>query len=121
MAIGPFIAYLISLNQGMHVDEARTIGFMTIAMVHLLQVFNVRRENGLGYDQTFLQNKYLMGAILLTLALQLSAIYIPGLQQILRTRALSPSMWIYVLIGMMIPNVVLQIIAIIKQTRKGES
>lgn len=120
MAIGPLTAYLISLNQGIHVDEARTIGFMTMAMVHLLQVFNVRRKNGLGYDKTFLQNKYMMGAILLTFALQLSAIYIPGLQQILRTRALSPRMWIYVLIGMVIPNIVLQIIAVIKQSKKGE-
>lgn len=112
LAIGPLISYMFSLNQGVDLGTARTIGFMTLAIVHLLQVFNVRRKNGLGYDKTFFKNPYLIGSLLLTLALQIIAVYTPLIQGVLETTALSFNMWSYVLIGAAIPNVVLQLIAI---------
>ncbi|WP_422486485.1 cation-translocating P-type ATPase [Gudongella sp. DL1XJH-153] len=118
IAIGPTISYLLALNKGFEIDVARTIGFMTLAMVHLLQVFNVRRKNGLGYDKTFIKNPYLIGALALTFSLQLIAIYTPIIQSILQTRSLTLGMWVYVLLGAAIPNIVLQVIAIIKNRRK---
>jgi len=117
IAIGPLVAYVISLSNGIEISSARTIGFMTLAMGHLLQVFNVRRKNGLGYDKTFFQNPYLIGALALTLVLQFLAIYTPGIQKILETQALTLDMWLYVLIGAIVPNLALQIIAIIRKIR----
>jgi Ca2+-transporting ATPase len=87
-------------------------------MVHLLQVFNVRRKNGLGYDRTIVRNPYMIGALVLTLALQLLAIYVPFLQRVLGTTALTPGMWVYVLLGASTPNVVLQMIAVVLKKRK---
>ncbi|WP_425448425.1 cation-translocating P-type ATPase [Dethiothermospora halolimnae] len=118
IATGPLISYLLSLHQGFEINEARTIGFMTLAMVHLLQVFNVRRKNGLGFDKTFFHNPYLIGALALTLVLQIMAVYTPVIQKILKTVALSYDMWLYVLIGAVIPVIVLQVIAIIQNRRK---
>jgi len=118
LAIGPFIAYRLSLYQGIEITTARTIGFMTLAAVHLLQVFNVRRKNGLGFDKTFLQNPYLIGSILLTFSLQIFAVYTPILQQVLQTTGLSFEMWSYVLLGAVIPIIVLQVIAIIQNRKK---
>ncbi len=118
LAIGPLISYMFSLNQGLELGTARTIGFMTLAIVHLLQVFNVRRKNGLGYDKTFLKNAYLIGSLVLTLALQLIAVYAPFIQGILQTTSLSLNMWSYVLIGAVIPNIFLQIFAIIQKKRQ---
>ena len=120
IAIGPLMTYVLSLNNGIEIDAARTIGFMTLAMVHLLQVFNVRRKDGLGYDKTFLKNPYLAGALVLTLGLQLIAVYTSAIQRILNTTSLSFDMWIYVLIGATIPNIILQIIAIV-QKRKNKN
>jgi len=119
IATGPLISYFLSLQHGFELHVARTIGFMTLAMVHLLQVFNVRRKNGLGYDKTFLKNPYLMGAIGLTLGLQFIAVYNSVLQKILNTTSLSYEMWIYVIIGSVIPNIVLMAIAIIQKLRKN--
>ncbi len=118
IATGPLISYTLSLNNGIEIHSARTIGFMTLAVVHLLQVFNVRRKNGLGYDKTFFQNPYLIVAMALTLALQIFAIYTPIMHRILETTSLSYDMWLYVLLGAMIPNIVLQVIAFIKKQRK---
>ena len=86
---------------------------MSLAMAHLLQVFNVRRKNGLGYDKTFLQNPYLIGAAVLTLALQIIAVYTPVMQKTLETTALSYQMWLYVFMGAVMPNLALQIVAMI--------
>jgi Ca2+-transporting ATPase len=118
IAAGPMLSYIMALNGGMEVDSARSIGFMTLAMVHLLQVFNVRRKNGLGYDRTIVRNPYMIGALVLTLALQLLAIYVPFLQRVLGTTALTPGMWVYVLLGASTPNVVLQMIAVVLKKRK---
>ncbi len=118
LAVGPMISYLISLNYGIETYTARTIGFMTLAMVHLLQIFNVRRKNGLGFDKTFFRNPYLMGAVVLTFALQMIAIYVPGIQNILQTTALSYNMWAFVIVGAIIPIIVLQMIAVIQKKRK---
>lgn len=115
IAAGPFIAYLLSLHNGFEMQVARTIGFMSLAMAHLLQVFNVRRKNGLGYDKTFLQNPYLIGAAVLTLTLQIIAIYTPVMQRILETAALSYQMWLYVFMGAVMPNLALQIVAMIRR------
>ncbi len=118
IATGPMISYLLALHRGVEIDIARTIGFMTLAMVHLLQVFNVRRKNGLGYDKTFIKNPYLIGALALTFTLQLIAVYTPIIQKILQTTALSYNMWGYVLLGAVVPNIVLQIIGIIQKRKK---
>lgn len=117
IAIGPLIAYALSLSNGVELSSARTIGFMTLALGHLLQVFNVRRKNGLGYDKTFLQNPYIIGALALTLAFQFLAIYTPTIQKFLKTRALTLNMWLYVVLGAVIPNLVLQGIALVQKKR----
>lgn len=111
LTLGPLFAYLLTLNNGFTLLESRTAGFMTLALVQLLHVFNVRRKNGLGFDSTIFQNAYLWGAFLLTLALQFFAVYTPFMQTILHTTAISPRMWLVVLGGSLGPIVLLQIIA----------
>jgi len=113
ITFGPLLAYMYALNN-FNTLESRTIGFMTIAFVQLFHVFNVRRENGLGFDRTLLQNKYLWGAIVLTIGLQLLAVYTPFLQNIIHTVALQPKMWYIVLIGSIVPVAALQLYSYVK-------
>ena len=111
ITMGPLFAYLITLNSGYTLLESRTIGFMTLALVQLFHVFNVRRKNGLGFDGTLFRNAYLWGALVLTIGLQLFAVYTPFMQIILHTTALSPGMWLVVLGGTLIPIILLQLLA----------
>ncbi len=113
ITFGPLLAYMYALNN-FSTLESRTIGFMTIAFVQLFHVFNVRRENGLGFDRTLLQNKYLWGAIVLTIGLQLLAVYTPFLQNIIHTVALQPKMWYIVLVGSIVPVALLQLYSYVK-------
>ena len=113
ITLGPLLTYMYALNNFTTL-ESRTIGFMTLAFVQLFHVFNVRRENGLGFDKTLLQNKYLWGAIVITIVLQLLAVYTPFLQNVIHTVALQPSMWYLVLLGSVAPVLALQLYSYIK-------
>ncbi len=111
LTMGPLFAYLLTLNNGFSLLESRTTGFMTLALVQLFHVFNVRRKNGLGFDRTVFRNVYLWGAFVFTLGLQFFAVYSPFMQTILHTTAISPGMWLVVLGGSLGPIVLLQAIA----------
>lgn len=113
ITLGPLLTYIYALNN-FSTLESRTIGFMTIAFVQLFHVFDVRRENGLGFDKTLLQNKYLWGAMVLTIGLQLLVVYSPFLQNLIHTVALQPNMWFLVLFGSIAPILVLQLYSYIK-------
>ncbi|MFW5893409.1 MAG: cation-translocating P-type ATPase, partial [Bacillota bacterium] len=110
--VGPLLAYIYFMNSDAYtLEEARTIGFMTLAIVHLLQVFNARKQNGLGFEGSMFKNPYLWGAALITIGLQLFAIYTPFMQSILTVDPLGAADWGYMVLFAMIPIVILQAIA----------
>jgi len=113
ITMGPLLTYMYALNH-FTTTESRTIGFMTLAFVQLFHVFDVRRENGLGIDKTLLQNKYLWGAIFITILLQLIVVYTPFLQQVVHTVSLTLNMWYIVIIGSVLPILVIQLYSYIK-------
>jgi len=45
-------------------------------------------------------------------------VYAPVMQKILRTAAISADMWIYVVIGAILPSIALQLFAVIMKKRK---
>lgn len=118
IALGPLLVYHLALDSGMSLATARSVGFMTLAVVHMLQVFNVRKRNGIGFDRTLKKNPYVLFALLLTFMLQLLAIYLPPLQNVLQTDALSLGSWVYILIGAIAPIAFLQISAYVRNKRR---
>ena len=113
ITMGPLFTYMYALNH-FNTMESRTIGFMTLAFVQLFHVFDVRRENGLGFDKTLLHNKYLWGAVVITIVLQLIAVYTPFLQRVIHTVSLTLNMWYIVIIGSIIPVLAIQTYSYIK-------
>ncbi|HCX64543.1 MAG TPA: ATPase, partial [Eubacteriaceae bacterium] len=112
LALGPLATYLWTSSEGFAIEQARTVGFMTLAMVHLMQVLNVRRSSGIGIDRTILKNRPLWMALAITFLLQIFAVYTPFMQTVLKTASLSFDMWYRVLIGSIVPIVVLQVLAL---------
>ncbi len=113
--VGPLLAYIYFINSDAHtLTEARTIGFMTLAIVHLLQVFNARKQNGLGFERTMFKNPYLWEAFVFTIGLQLFAIYTPFMQTLLRVAPLSGVDWGYMFFFALLPILILQAIAFIR-------
>jgi len=108
---GPLIAFAFTVHRGMGLSGCRTVAFMTLALGQLLHVFNVRRKNGLGFDASLLRAPYLWAACVITLALQLLAVYTPALQRVLHTVPMTVPMWTITMLGAVGPVLALQIYA----------
>ena len=67
----------------------QTMVFTTLTISQMAHVMAIRSERNSLLRIGFLSNKPLLGAVMLTIILQLSLIYAPVLQTVFRTRALS--------------------------------
>jgi Ca2+-transporting ATPase len=63
--------------------------FTTLTLAQLVHVLVIRSERESLFSMGVLSNRYLIGAIVLTILLQLAVIYVPWLQTIFKTQALS--------------------------------
>ena len=90
MTICTVAAYLIGRHVRGHVevegiDLAKTMAFLTLGFSQIFYSFNGRKETGpLRFSQWW-SNPYAIGAAAVTVALQLGAVYVPGLSHVLRT------------------------------------
>jgi Ca2+-transporting ATPase len=85
LAIGTLGAYIYTLNTTDNLAVARTVAFVTLALVQLFHVFNVRGGGIFHLDRRIFSNAYMWGAIVLVLGLQALAIYTPFLNRVLKT------------------------------------
>jgi Ca2+-transporting ATPase len=67
----------------------QTMIFTTITLSQMGNVLALRSERESVFRQGFLSNKLLLGSVVLTTLLQLAVIYVPFLQEIFKTKALS--------------------------------
>lgn len=68
----------------------QTMVFTILTISQMAHVMGIRSERNSLFRIGFLSNKPLLGAVLLTIILQLGLIYVPALQRVFGTRALSP-------------------------------
>jgi Ca2+-transporting ATPase len=92
IAVLGLVASLVSLGVGLFAVRAgdvhwQTLLFTTLVMTSIALAIGVRSETQPFWKRP-LSNPSLLGALALTLALQLAAIYVPFLQRVLRTTAL---------------------------------
>ncbi len=71
-----------------HPDNWQTMIFTTLTMAQMGNVMAVRSDVASTFKIGFFANRTLIGAVLLTMILQLAVIYVPFLQTIFNTRAL---------------------------------
>jgi P-type Ca2+ transporter type 2C len=73
--------------------SGETMAFTTLVFFSLFTVFNARSDEQSPFVGLF-SNKWLWGAVLLSLLLQVAVIYIPFLQQVFSTVSLSLGDWL---------------------------
>jgi Ca2+-transporting ATPase len=92
--VGLLIGGLSILGQAWAVGTGsahwQTVVFTVLTLAQLFHVLAVRSERGSLFRQGLLGNPALLGAVLLTVGLQLAVIYLPVLNGIFRTQPLSP-------------------------------
>ncbi len=92
MAVGAIWTFLRS-SAGGNVVEARTMTFTTIAMFQVFNSLNVRSRTKSVFGLGFFSNPYLIGAICVSLALQVAVTLVPFLQVALETVPLALADW----------------------------
>ena len=80
----------------MELARARTLAFMTLALTQLAHVFNARSPRPVLFGRRLFQNRWIWGAIALTVGLQLAVVYVPTLGRLFSTHPLSARDWLLV-------------------------
>ncbi|MDI6644391.1 MAG: calcium-transporting P-type ATPase, PMR1-type [Methanobacteriaceae archaeon] len=89
MSVGTLALYYFQLSSGVETMHAMTVAFTVFVMFQIFNVFNCKSKSGLS-------NRFLLIAVAASFILQLCVIYIPFLQGIFRTVALSGIDWILI-------------------------
>ena len=79
--------------RGDPLELAVTLSFMTLAISQLLHALNARRFGPLRFGSELWSNRWLLAALAVGITLQLLAVYVPTLQQVLGTVPLDPGEW----------------------------
>jgi len=106
--LGALAVFMISLAMGWEGRVAQTITFTTMAFGQLAHIFNVREKESFGLDRNILKNQFLILALIISVFLQLLAIYVPLLSNALGTTALNATQWLFVLAGAVLPLLIIQ-------------
>jgi Ca2+-transporting ATPase len=99
MALGALFVLDASLPGGFvegsgDLRYAQTMTFNTLVLFSLFNVFNARSDERSAFAGLF-SNRWLWGAVLLSLLLQFAVIYLPFLQQAFATVPLSAGDWLF--------------------------
>jgi Ca2+-transporting ATPase len=84
---------LVTAGEGVSLRHAQTAAFTTLVLFQLFNALNARFEDESAFHRLG-ANRWLWGAILLSLALQLAVVYAPFLQRAFRTAPLRLSDWL---------------------------
>jgi Ca2+-transporting ATPase len=94
---------------GMEQERAVTISFLTLAFAQLWHVFNMRDRGSDFVKNEVVRNPWIWGALALCTALLMAAVYMPGLNTLLRVKDPGLAGWGIVLGASLLPWLVGQI------------
>lgn len=97
IGICTLLTFIVGGLYGMDLDTCRTMALSTLVMSQLLHVFECRSERHSIFEIKLFTNMYLVGAVLISIAMLLSIIYIPFFSGIFHTTLLGLNHWLIVL------------------------
>ncbi|HEX6909023.1 MAG TPA: HAD-IC family P-type ATPase [Longimicrobium sp.] len=114
-------AFIWGLRTGDDLARAMTLGFTTLGLAQILHLGNARsRRDVLGY-RAATANRYALGAVALTVGLQLLAVYLPPLRGLLGLAPLGLAEWRVVLPLAVAPAVLGQAVKVWRERRAPEA
>jgi P-type Ca2+ transporter type 2C len=99
--------------EGEGLRHAVTIAFMTLAMAQMFHAFSARSRSRSALSSRLFTNGWLWGATGVCLALQIAAVEVPLLREVLRTVALSWADWGVVAAGALTPVMVVELVKLV--------
>jgi Ca2+-transporting ATPase len=94
---------------GMTQERAVTISFLTLAFAQLWHVFNMRDRGSSFLGNEIVRNPWIWGALALCTALLITAVYVPGLNTLLKVEDPGLTGWVLILGASLLPWLIGQI------------
>lgn len=91
------LAFITGRYYGMSLTVCRTLALSTLILSQLAHVFECRSEKHSIFEINIFTNIYLVGAVMISIIMLVSVIYIPGLQNIFHTMPLKFNHWVIVI------------------------
>lgn len=91
------LSFMVGRFYKMNLETCRTLALCTLVMSQLIHVFECRSERHSIFQIKLFTNPYLVGAVLISVALICSVLYLPFLQNVFHTVALSFNQWLIVI------------------------
>jgi Ca2+-transporting ATPase len=115
------LAVLTAFQIGLNVDEghARTMAFATLSISELLRAYTSRSERYSLWKIGVFTNKWMQIAVLTSLVILLTIIYLPFLQPIFGTQSLTGQDWVIILPLILVPSIAAEINKWVLRKRGG--
>jgi Ca2+-transporting ATPase len=108
-------AFWYTLQRGAPIEEARTLAFLTLSLSQMAHALNARSRTKSVFKLGLFSNRPLVGALALSVTLQLAVVLLPPLQPIFNTVPLTNNEWDLVLMLSLSPLVIGEVIKAIRQ------
>ena len=103
--------------EGDGLRHAVTIAFMTLAMAQVFHAFNARSRTRSAFTSRLFTNAWLWGATLICVLLQLAAVNVPLLRDVLHTVPLTAADWGLIAVGSLAPVAVVEFVKLVQRWR----
>jgi Ca2+-transporting ATPase len=97
MMLGTICMYVFGMNEYNSRVKAQTIAFTTMAMFQVFNSLNCRSRNKSVFKLGFFTNKYLMGSLIISIFLQICAVYLFFFNALLGTTPISLFDWLLII------------------------
>jgi len=94
--LAAFLSFFIIWKLTGDISKTRTIVFALMCVDSLTFAFNVRSFRRTVFRRDIFSNRYLVGAVIISMLLLIAAIYVPFLQKILSTQPLGANEWLLI-------------------------
>ena len=90
------------------IEVGRTMAFVSLGLLELVQSFNIKSEESI-FKVGLFENKYLMGAFILGVILQIVVVVIPSVAEVFKLVPLTQVQWMYTFGISILPLVIMEI------------
>jgi len=106
IGVSTLLSFLTVYSMSGSVESARTATLVTLVLSQLIHVFECKSETKTIFEIPFLNNLWLIGAVLVSVCLLAGVVYLPFLQKLFKTVSLSAEHWMPVAgFSMLVPVV----------------
>ena len=106
--LGMLTLVAFSLGNSMFgLEVGRTMAFVSLGMLEIIHSFNIKSEKSI-FESGLFDNKYLMGALILGIIMQVAVVVIPQVAEVFKLVPLNKIQWLYTFLISISPLIIME-------------